>query len=105
LRMGFWVGPILRDAGPFGAQAFLIGIGILNDESLHPLRMRQDDAEADRPAVVMKIEDAFADLELLEKIADRFRQVIKGVCIRRGWWRVTLTEGWKVRCYQMIACS
>jgi hypothetical protein len=102
-RMRFWVGPILRDTSPLRSQAFLIGIGILDDESLHPLWMRQNNAESDRPAVVMKIEDAFADLELLEEIVDRLRQMIKGVRIRRWWWRVTLTEAWKGRRYRMIA--
>ena len=30
-RMRFRIGPILRNAGPLGAEAFLIGIGILDD--------------------------------------------------------------------------
>ena len=67
-RMRFRIGPILRNAGPLGAQAFLIGIGILDDKRLQPLRMRRDDAKADRPAIVMKVEGVFVDLELLEKI-------------------------------------
>jgi hypothetical protein len=33
--------------------------------------MRQDDAKADRPAIVMKVEGVFVDLELLEKAVDR----------------------------------
>jgi hypothetical protein len=41
----------------------LVGIGILDDESLHSLGMRQKDAEADRPAVIMEEEDASIDLE------------------------------------------
>src|SRR5580704_3382632 len=66
-KMRFWIGPILRDTSPLCAEAFLIGIGILDDERLHPLRMRQNDAEADWPAVVMKVEAAFVDFELLEE--------------------------------------
>src|SRR5580704_17444108 len=61
-RMRFWIGPILRDAGPLCAKALFIGISILDDESLHPLRTRQNHAEADRPPVIMKIEAAFTDL-------------------------------------------
>ena len=65
--MCFRIGPVLRNAGPLGAQAFLIDIGILDDKRLQPLRMRRDDAKADRPAVVMKVEGVLVDLELLEK--------------------------------------
>ena len=60
--MRFRISPILRNAGPLGAQAFLIRIGILDDERLQPLRMRRDDAKADRPAIVMKVEGVFVDL-------------------------------------------
>ena len=28
-RMRFWIGPVLRDAGPLCAKAFLLGVGIL----------------------------------------------------------------------------
>jgi hypothetical protein len=66
--MRFRIGPILRNAGPLGAQAFLIGIGILDDKRSQPLWMRRDDAKADRPAIVMKVEGIFVDLELLKKI-------------------------------------
>ena len=84
-RMRFRIGPILRDAGPFGAQAFLIGIGILDDKRSKLIRMRRDDAKADRPAVVMKVEGVFVDLELLEKSVDRFGQIVESVRIRRRW--------------------
>src|SRR5271165_5438445 len=98
-RMRFWIGPILRDYGPLRAQALLIGVGVLNYESLHPLRMRQDHAEAHRPAIVMEIEGAFIDLELIEEIVGGLRQVVKGVRIRRWQRRVTLSESRKVRRY------
>ena len=84
-RMRFRIGPILRNGGPLGAQAFLIRIGILDDERLQPLRMRRDDAKADRPAIVMKEEGVCVDLELLEETVDRLGQIVKGVHIRR--WR------------------
>src|SRR5580704_205325 len=102
--MRFRISPIFRNAGPFGAQALLIDIGILNDKCSKPIRMRRDDAKADRPAVVMKVEGVSVDLELLEKSVDRFGQIVKGVRIRRRWRGVTLTESWKIRRYQMIAC-
>ena len=81
-RARFRIGPILRDAGPLGAQAFLIDIGILDDERPQSLRMRRDDAKADRPAIVMKVEGVFVDLELFEKVVDRPGQIVKGVRIR-----------------------
>jgi hypothetical protein len=80
--MCFRIGPILRNGSPLGAQAFLIRIGILDDKRLQPLRMRRDDAKADRPAIVMKVEGVFVDLELLEKLVDRLGQIVKGVHIR-----------------------
>src|ERR1700733_306374 len=100
--MCFWIGPILRDTCPLGAQALLIDIGILDDESLHPLRMRQNDAEADRPAVVMKVEGALGDLELLKEAVDRLGQVVKGVRIRRWRRGIALAETWEIWCHQMI---
>src|SRR5580704_11224819 len=103
-RVRFRIGPILRNAGPLGAQALLIRIGILDDKRLQPLRMRQDDAKADRPAIVVKVEGVFIDPELLEKSVDRPGQIVKGVRIRRRWRGVTLTEAWKIRRYQTIAC-
>ena len=80
--MRFRIGPILRNAGPLGAQAFLIDIGILDDKRPQSLRMRRDDAKADRAAIVMKVEVVFVDLELFEKIVDRPGQIVKGVRIR-----------------------
>jgi hypothetical protein len=104
-RMHFRIGPILRNAGPFGAQALLIGIGILDDKCSKPIRMRRDYAKADRPAVVMKVEGVSVDLELLEKSVDRSGQIVKGVRIRRRRRGVTLTETWKIRRYRVIACG
>src|SRR5271166_1492880 len=66
--------------------------------------MRRNDAKADRPAIVMNVKGVFVDLELLEKIVDRPGQIVKGVHIRRLSRGVTLTESWKIWCYQMIAC-
>ena len=79
--MRFRIGPILRNAGPLGAQAFLIRIGILDDKRLQPPGMLRHDAKADRPAIVMKEKAIFVDLESLEKAVDRLRQIIKGVHI------------------------
>ena len=94
--MHFRIGPVLRNAGPFDAQAFPIGIGILDDKCSKPIRMRRDYAKADRPAVVMKVEGVSVDLELLKKSVDRFGQIVKGVRVRRRWRGVTLTESWKI---------
>src|SRR5580704_17281623 len=103
--MLFRIGPILRNAGPFGAQAFLIRVGILDDKRSKPIRMRRDYAKADRPAVVMKVEGVFVDLELLEKSVDRLGQTIESVRIRRRWRGGTLTETGKIWRYQVIACG
>jgi hypothetical protein len=81
LKMRFRIGPILRDAGPLGAEAFPIRIGILDDKPLQLLRMRRHDAKADRPAIVMKVEAVFVDLKLFEKIVGCLGQIVKGVHI------------------------
>ena len=70
-RMRFRIRPILRNAGPLGAQALLIGVGILDDEGPQPLWVRRDDAKADRTAVVVEVESVFIDFELFEKAIDR----------------------------------
>src|SRR5580658_5973575 len=103
--MRFRIDPIMRNVDPLGAQAFLIRVGILDDKCLQPLRMRQDDAKADRSAIVMKEERVFVDLQLLKKTVDGLGQIVEGVRVRRGWRGVTLTEPWEVRRYQMIACG
>src|SRR5258707_14241977 len=87
--MRLWIGPILGDASPLGAQALPIGVGILDYKSAHPLRMRHNHAEADRPAVIMKVESTFIDFELVEETVGRLGQVIKGIRIRR--WRRGIT--------------
>jgi hypothetical protein len=61
-RMHFRIGPISRNAGPFGAQALRIDIGVLDDKCSKPIRMRRDYAKSDRPAVVMKVEGVSVDL-------------------------------------------
>src|SRR6516165_6016529 len=100
--MRLWIGPILRDGGPLRAQALLIGVGILDDESLRPLRMRQEHAETDWAAVVMKIEGAFADFEVIEQVIHRRCQMVGSV--RIGKWRrgLGLCESWRIRWLQMI---
>ena len=90
--MLFRISPISRDAGPLGAQNFLIRVGILDDKRSKPIRMRRDYAKADRPAVVMKVEGVFVDLELLEKSVDRLGKTIESVRIRRRWRVVTNRE-------------
>src|ERR1700689_2795863 len=104
-RMSFRIIPILRNAGPLGTQAFLVGIGILDDKRLQPLGMLRHDAKADRSAIVMKEEGVCVDLELFEKSVDGLGQIIKGVHIRRRWRGVALTESRKIRRDHMIARS
>lgn len=55
LRMAFRVGPILRDLGPLRAEPFLIGIAVLGNERVQPLRMRQHHPETHGGAVVVNV--------------------------------------------------
>src|SRR4051794_490513 len=41
---------------PVGAQAFVVADSVLNNESIHTLRMRENHAEANRAAVILHIE-------------------------------------------------
>ena len=54
-RVSFRIGPVFRDLSPFGSEACLIDIAVLNDERMKLIGMRQNDAEADWRAVVVKI--------------------------------------------------
>ena len=91
-RVRFRIGPILFNGGPLGAQAFLVSVGVLDDQRLQPPRMRRDDAKADRTAIVMEVEGVFVDLELFEKIVDCLGQIVECVHIRRWRRGVTVTE-------------
>jgi pimeloyl-ACP methyl ester carboxylesterase len=86
------VGPVLRDPGPFGPKSFFVCIGVLDDDGLHTLRMRQRDAKADGPAIILHKEDVAIDPELLKQSVGRLGEMIEGIAVARGDWRFALPE-------------
>ena len=56
LRMVFRIRPVFRDLGPFGSKARFVDVAVLNDERMQLIGVRENDTEADRRAVVVKIQ-------------------------------------------------
>ena len=81
IAVRFRINPILRDSGPFDPQTLLVDIGILDNERLQPLRVRQDNAKPDRPTIVVKVKCIFVDFKLFKKAVDRLGQVVERIRI------------------------
>ena len=103
LRMRLGLRPILGDALPLDAEAFRVGVAVLDHQRLHPLGMREHDAVTDGSAVVLEIKAVAIDLELFEQRVDRLGQMIEGVGVLRRRQRVALSEARIIRRDQMIA--
>ena len=99
LRVGNRVRPIFRDLRPFGAEALLVCVAVLNDQGLHALRMRDGNTETDWCSVIVKVERITRYLESIEQQVGRLRQMIEGVTIGRRRRRVALAKAWKVGRY------
>ena len=104
LRMSVRIRPVFRDLGPFGSKARFVDVAVLNDERMQLIGVRQNDTEADRRAVVVKVHGVMRDLQLLQKITHRLGKMIERVSVggRRG--RVAQTEPGIIRSDQMIFC-
>src|SRR6202012_1535021 len=86
LRMGLWIRPIFCDLGPFGSEACLIDIAVLSDERMQLIGVRQNDAEADRRAVVVKIQGIVRELQLLQQITYCLGKIIESVSVSGRRW-------------------
>jgi hypothetical protein len=49
------------------ADAFHVGVGVLDDEALHLLRALGEQAEADRAAVILHVEDVRGQAEHIDQ--------------------------------------
>src|SRR6516225_1689253 len=67
LRVGNRVRPIFRNLRPFGAEALLVGVAVLNDQGLHALRVRYGNTKADWCSVIVKVEGITRYLEFIEQ--------------------------------------
>ena len=67
LRMSFRISPEFCDLRPFGSETCFIDIAVLNDQRMQLIGVCQNDAEADRRSVVVKVQGVTRDLQLLQK--------------------------------------
>ena len=68
------------------------------------IRVRQNDAKADRSAVIVKVHGVMRDLQLLKKITHRLGKMIERVSVGGRRWRVAQTESGIIRSDEMILC-
>ena len=65
----------LAEAVPRRGEAFLVGVGVLDDQPVQRLGIAADDAEADRAAIVLRVEavviEALGGQELLHRHRER----------------------------------
>ena len=92
LRMSLWIRPVFRDLGPFGTKARFVDVPVLNDERMQLIGVRENDTEADRRAVVVKIHGVLFDLQLLQKITHRLGKMIERVSVVGRGGRVAQTR-------------
>ena len=104
LRMSLWISPVFRDLGPFGSKARFVDVAVLNDQRMQLIGVRQNDAEADRCAVIVKVHGIMRDLQLLQKITHRLGKMIERVSVGGRRRRVAQTESGIIRGDQMIFC-
>jgi hypothetical protein len=79
------------------ADAFHVGIRVLDHQPAHPLGLRGGEAQPHRAAEVVQIEDIARDLELLEQTPGHLCQVIEGVRELRDRGRIRVAVADHVR--------
>jgi len=84
--------PELSNALPFLAEALGVGIRIRDDECLDTVGMGCHQSEAHGPAVVMEVKRIARQAQLLQQTVHGLREMIEGVCVVRGVWRIALPE-------------
>ena len=62
-------------------HALLVGVGVLDDEALHPIRGFFEQPESDGPADVVDVKDVRGDPQLLEQVADEGGEIIERVAV------------------------
>jgi hypothetical protein len=60
----------VTDAIPCGSESFLVGIGVLQDQPLHPVRLSAEDPKSDRSAVVLHVVAGAGEASLLQQTFD-----------------------------------
>ena len=82
LADGFWVllvFPVGLEGNPEIFQAFIIGIAVLNQQGLNPIRVLGRNAEAHRSPVVHHVHAELLEVQHLQKAFHDVRQVVEGV--------------------------
>src|SRR5262245_31046314 len=60
----------VTEAIPCGSESFLVGIGVLQDQPLHPVWLSAEDPKSDRSAVVLHVVARAGEASLLQQTFD-----------------------------------
>jgi hypothetical protein len=71
----------ITEAFPGRSEAHLIGVGVLDDQPLEPIRVAREDAEAHRSAVVLHEETKASEILLLQEGLHYFGGVGSGMSL------------------------
>ena len=99
LGLGAAVDPeCVADAVPGLGEAFLVGVGVLDDLPLQPVRVPGDEAVADRSAVVLHVDAHRAgEADLVQEPVDDLGEVVERVVPGRRVGHVGVAEARVVR--------
>ena len=86
------VSPELAAGLPQRPQPVFVGDGILHDQRLDPVGVRQRQPEPDRSAVVLQEQDVARETELAGEAINDLGEVIERVGEAGGVWRVAVPK-------------
>src|SRR5262245_24783709 len=86
------VSPECPPCDPDRAKAFVVGDRILDDESLHPLRVGQCHAKANRPTVVLHVKRVVRQSQRLRELVYCGSDVVEGIIELLRVWPVAMSE-------------
>ena len=95
------VSPELAAGLPQRSQPVFVGDGVLHDERLDPVGVRQRQPEPDRPAVVLHEQHVAGETEPAGEAVDHLGEVVERVGEYGAVGRVAVTEPGVVRCDQV----
>ena len=82
----------IAEAVPGRGEAHFIGVGVLDDQPLQPVRVAREDPKAHRPTVVLHEETEAGEVPLLQEGLHHFGDLVEGVGILRRIRHVAVAE-------------